>query len=432
MLSIPLQVKSTTIEHNFKQPPIPLYEPKPRQFKPLIEVDPTIKLCTNRLQNPRPGDYSLQKIASTEGIASKKSLELKKRYLLGETQGTGVLKSDSASALDQKLRSFQTNITECQKLLNPAPDLSTAMKTFLTNTNKLTESLMSRSKGEESLSHKIDEKENVNDVNVSTKNEINLKNDIIKPRPDEYIHVEARKVNIEIIDLDKEDDEEDDDDDDNKDGVIDLTTPQNSPLNTDNKYRGNILPQHKDLHNLYIDLTNDSPARDRSLVETKVNFCVDNQDKKLSPVMPDILSTHNLKNVQECSDKEINNIQTKNVLHVEENDDDRAESPLHETSIEVPIIPWRPKTISDMESDSLSESTTSSIEDIPHFTLDSTTSPETQQCERFIPTLEVRNESGEVMQIDSLMIINGEYIGYPDDENDFEGVIENVSCKGKL
>ena len=55
------------------------------EFKPLVEVDPSIKLATTRapLQNPRPGDYLLAKTASTEGIASKMSLELKKRYLVG-------------------------------------------------------------------------------------------------------------------------------------------------------------------------------------------------------------------------------------------------------------------------------------------------------------------------------------------------------------
>lgn len=386
-----------------------------------MEVDPTIKLTTNRnpLQNPRPGDYSLQKIASTEAVAAKKSLELKKRYLLGETQSSGVLKSDSASALDLKLKSFQSNISECQKLLNPAPDISTAMKTFLSNTNKLTESTLKGPRNvEEVLSNKNDEKENVNVVNVTEKNEINQSKSesIRKVSSDEYIQVEARKVNIEIVDNEK-DDEDEGLDQENNDSVevIDLTTPQNSPMNVGQKYTKET-PLNKNLNNIYIaqciDLTGDSPAKDRSLVETKVNFSVDHNGTKVSPpeysVVPDILSTHNLKNVQEGSDRE-------------QKTDLREESPILETSIEVPVIPWRPKQVSDMESDSLSESSTSSIDDIPHFALDSATSPE--QCDRQIPKLEVRDETGEVMQIDSLMIINGEYIGYPDDENEIEEVV---------
>uniref|UniRef100_A0A336MWJ0 F-actin monooxygenase n=1 Tax=Culicoides sonorensis TaxID=179676 RepID=A0A336MWJ0_CULSO len=420
------QIKATDIEHIYQPPKIPIYEPKPVHFKPLVEVDPTIKLTSNRnaLQNPRPGDYSLQKIASTEAVAAKKSLELKKRYLLGETQSTGILKSDSASALDLKLKSFQSNISECQKLLNPAPDISTAMKTFLNNTNKLTESTLKGPKNHDSV--KIDEKENVNVVNVTEKNEINQSKSennrkVSVPR-DEYIHVEARKVNIEIIDND-DDDEDDDDihqglDKENNDSVevIDLVTPQNSPMNVSQKYSNNY-PINKNLYIAQmIDLTGDSPTKDRSLVETKVNFSVDNKEKTSNnqefSVVPDILSTHNLKNVQEGSDKEQKSKEEK---------EKRPESPLMETSIEVPVIPWRPKGVSDMESDSLSESSTSSIDDIPHFALDSTTSPE--QCERKIPKLEIRDETGEVMQIDSLMIINGEYIGYPDDENEISEVV---------
>lgn len=390
-------------------------------FKPLVEVDPTIKLTTNRnpLQKPRPGDYSLQKIASTEAVAAKKSLELKKRYLLGETQSSGVLKSDSASALDLKLKSFQSNISECQKLLNPAPDISTAMKTFLSNTNKLTESSLKGPKNvEEVRGITNDEKENVNVVNVTEKNEINqVKSEgVRKVSSDEYIQVEARKVNIEIVDNEKDEDDEGLDQENNDSiEVIDLTTPQNSPMNGQ-KHITKDAPLNKNLNSIYIaqiiDLTGDSPAKDRSLVETKVNFSVDNNGKKVMPaeysVVPDILSTHNLKNVQEGSDRE-------------QKAEQRDESPILETSIEVPVIPWRPKQVSDMDSDSLSESSTSSIDDIPHFALDSATSPE--QCDRRIPKLEVRDETGEVMQIDSLMIINGEYIGYPDDENEIEEVV---------
>ncbi|XP_032669621.1 F-actin-monooxygenase Mical isoform X2 [Odontomachus brunneus] len=90
------------------------------------------------LFNPRKGDYLLNRTHSTEGIASRLSLELKKRYLLGGTGlGGSVVKSGSTSNVDTKLRNFTDAISQHQKLLNPAPEPSPTMQAFLQGTSKL-------------------------------------------------------------------------------------------------------------------------------------------------------------------------------------------------------------------------------------------------------------------------------------------------------
>ena len=92
-------------------------------------------LYPSPLVNPRKGDYLLNRTHSTEGIASKLSLELKKRYLLGgPVLGGSVIKSGSASNVDTKLRSFTDSISQHQKLLNPAPEPSPTMQAFLQGT----------------------------------------------------------------------------------------------------------------------------------------------------------------------------------------------------------------------------------------------------------------------------------------------------------
>ncbi|XP_020283650.1 F-actin-methionine sulfoxide oxidase Mical isoform X2 [Pseudomyrmex gracilis] len=90
------------------------------------------------LVNPRKGDYLLNRTHSTGGLASKLSLELKKRYLLdGSALGGSIVKSDSASNVDTKLRNFTDAISQHQKLLNPAPEPSPNMVAFLQGTGKL-------------------------------------------------------------------------------------------------------------------------------------------------------------------------------------------------------------------------------------------------------------------------------------------------------
>ncbi|CAG5003148.1 unnamed protein product [Parnassius apollo] len=72
---------------------------------------------------PPTQDYPLSRTRSAGGLATKRALELKRRYLLGEPSPPAVRKSDSTSQLDTKLEAFRTNITEFQKMLHPAPAL---------------------------------------------------------------------------------------------------------------------------------------------------------------------------------------------------------------------------------------------------------------------------------------------------------------------
>lgn len=72
----------------------------------------------------------LERSPSTDMVASKNSLELKKKYLFDYGGSTGSLAKKSASAtnLDSKLRSFVDTISEAQKKLNPAPQPSVPMQ----------------------------------------------------------------------------------------------------------------------------------------------------------------------------------------------------------------------------------------------------------------------------------------------------------------
>lgn len=135
------------------------------------------------LQNPRIGDYLLKQTASTEGIASKKSLELKKRYLLGDTGSSGIMKSDSMSMLDSKFKNFRSTITDCQKLLNPGLPEKNVAAAIGTTEDQPISNLEAKSHNEE--------KENVYDQIVSTRNEINKT---------ESFHEAATKVSKKVSD----------------------------------------------------------------------------------------------------------------------------------------------------------------------------------------------------------------------------------------
>lgn len=371
------------------------------KFKPLVEVDPTI-VKREPLKNPLPGNYLLNKTASTEGIASKKSLELKKRYLLGEAgTGNSVLKSDSASALDTKLKSFHSNISECQKLLNPAAEISPSMQTFLQRIDRNNE--LNRSQHAITLSklnkdqynNNQDEKENRSiDSNKKleyseTVNTTLIENKIRELTPE----VPNVPEIIEIVDLVTPE---------KKQPIIDLDQVEipKSTIDENKHFIENMekstsaqevnMKMKTKLDSMFIDLTVDSPPKERQSTEANNNT---------TPV-PDIISSLTLK-----SSKDDDNVE-------------RPRSPAHETTIEVPQM-WT-KTQKDVDTDSLSNaSSTSSLEDIPHFILDSTTSPETQNeiasYQGQPPRLEVRDTTGELMQIDSLMIIDGLYVGDPED-----------------
>lgn len=368
------------------------------KFKPLVEVDPTI-VKREPLKNPLPGNFLLSKTASTEGIASKKSLELKKRYLLGEAGNTNsVLKSDSASALDTKLKSFHSNISECQKLLNPAAEISPSMQTFLqridrnNELNRSQHSIVLTKLNKDKLNNNQEEKENRSiDSNKKLEYSETVNTTLIESKIREMSpEVPNAPEIIEIVDL--------------------VTPEKNQPILETVEIPKSTIADNKQfienmekstsgdtnlkikckLDSMFIDLTVDSPPKDRPTVEKNNNT---------TPV-PDIIC-----NLTPKASKDDENIE-------------RPRSPAHETTIEVPQI-WA-KTTKEVDTDSLSnESSTSSLEDIPHFILDSTTSPETHNenvsFQAQPPRLEIRDSSGELMQIDSLMIIDGQYIGDPED-----------------
>lgn len=107
------------------------------KYEPSKEVNCNVSASVDTntrtpLLNPRKGDYLLNRTHSTGGIASRLSLELKKRYLLGGSVLSGsVVKSGSTSNVDTKLRNFTDAISQHQKLLNPAPEPSPTMQAFL-------------------------------------------------------------------------------------------------------------------------------------------------------------------------------------------------------------------------------------------------------------------------------------------------------------
>lgn len=123
-----IQVTSGFIQRprNEKPKPNPDIELK---LSPLVPSTPSFKKPAPVLL-PRTEGYALNRTQSTGGIAAKVSLELKKKYLLGESGTNSIQKSGSASTLDTKFKSFQNTISDCQKLLKPAPEVSASMQMF--------------------------------------------------------------------------------------------------------------------------------------------------------------------------------------------------------------------------------------------------------------------------------------------------------------
>ncbi|XP_065354133.1 F-actin-monooxygenase Mical isoform X3 [Calliphora vicina] len=404
-------------------------QPVMPQFKPLVQVDPSL-LTSNRtpLQNPRPGDYLLNKTASTEGIASKKSLELKKRYLLGEqANGNKIQKSGSTSVLDSRIRSFQSNISECQKLLNPSNDISPSMKTFLDRTklgekagNELmrsaTNNILNDLKVEitiqkaSSTASTDNEKEN---VFVNSKNELN--------KCLEY----SETVNNTLLDsLNRKSTPTTPTNNKNIIETVDLVTPEKeSTLDTSDS-------------NKVIDLTGDSPVKsNRTIVEAAVKPDLSLDVKQC---IPDILGHIEKKEEgsksKECTptlekkqeEDEVNLIDSNmEKVDVPEKLEAIYDNEMEDVQIEVPNIAWNTKSDNlSSSSNSSCSSHSSSLEDIEHYILESTTSPETHNSgglmtssggNHQVPRLEIHDTSGTLMQIDSLMIIDGKYIGDPED-----------------
>lgn len=351
------------------------------EFKPLVQVDPSVLLSTRApLKNPRAGDYQLKQTASTEGIASKKSLELKKRYLLGENVlPVGIMKSDSTSILDSKLKNFHTTISGCQKLLNPAPDISPALQTFLKNTIASDGDSIAVQTLNSPQTHIVDvvnceEKENVYTRIVNTKNELN-KSDIPgtcktnksvkKEGADVVIDGKTEEIPVNAVE------------------TIDLVTPEKkSPLISIDvpKYRYKALENEIRMKpvksstesTVTIDLTGDSSC-DR-LPESP-----EHDSHKSDPVAKQKTS--------QSSNNPLKHYTCTNNYIAEEN--------VQSTENKI-----------NLSESSTSTSSSSSASGIPHQILESTANTSTDAT----PI-----ESREFMQMDSLMIVDGKYTGDPED-----------------
>lgn len=128
-----MQIKSKIIEKQDQKTPPRIEDCDIHlEITPIVPDIATIAPPKSTI-NQQKGFFSLNRTHSTEGIASKVSLELKKQYLLGTSNiCNNIQKSGSASMLDSKLKSFHSNISEHQKLLNPtSPSISPTMQAII-------------------------------------------------------------------------------------------------------------------------------------------------------------------------------------------------------------------------------------------------------------------------------------------------------------
>ncbi|CAH0547361.1 unnamed protein product, partial [Brassicogethes aeneus] len=132
------------------------------KLSPLVPSAPIIKKPAPVLL-PRTEGYALNRTQSTGGIAAKKSLELKKKYLLGESAHPGCIqKSGSASTLDNKFKNFQTDVSDYQKLLKPSAEISASMKVFCTKLDENYSSKISPSSSPQPISTETTQEETKN------------------------------------------------------------------------------------------------------------------------------------------------------------------------------------------------------------------------------------------------------------------------------
>lgn len=335
----------------------------------------------------------LKQTASTEGIASKKSLELKKRYLLGEnTLSSGIMKSDSTSMLDSKFKNFHSNISGCQKLLNPAPDISPAMQTFLKNTMiadaKLSSGgdLITTKEPAKIIEKGSEEKENIMyDQIVNTKNELNKSDVPEMPKPTKPYEREHSSNNVLI----------------------------------ENKIKD--VPAQKIIETIDL-VTPEKLAQPPSFVDE--NCRIDVSDYKIK--------------IRQSGDRSSLNSGEIVDLTLDTSDDKvKIESPIvkSDDQITTASIAWVSSNCNRQDSSSSKTSSTSSPGEFPHQILDST-SPSTQVT----PSEEMKDIKmcDDLMQMDSLMIIDGKYIGDPEDlkhlkmPDSIVSISKPLECKSSL
>lgn len=271
------------------------------------------------LVNPRKGDYLLNRTQSTGGIASKVSLELKKKYLLGSTGLPGnIQKSGSTTTLDSKLKSVNSTISDYQKLLNPAPEISPTMQAFLQGTSKIRTPLSPTTIAPKSPTFPADNKfEHVCGVTKLTD----------KPKTFEQ-DVDAPKQELKSPE------------------IIDITNSPNDKFAMQPDITKDLLPE-----------------------DIRIETCESPQI--VEECQPDIIYTNDTEG--------------------------RPRSPVHETSIIVPEIPWdeinkpEKKSESDIDTDSLSSEISEELE-----------KNVVGKVFSDIPRVEVHDTSGELLQEDDI------------------------------
>uniref|UniRef100_A0A0A1WEL5 Protein-methionine sulfoxide oxidase Mical n=1 Tax=Zeugodacus cucurbitae TaxID=28588 RepID=A0A0A1WEL5_ZEUCU len=174
--------------------------------------------------------------------------------------------------------------------------------------------------------------------------------------------------------------------------------------------------------NKIIDLTCESPVKSDNTIIEELKPDV---SKDVKERIPDLLGHIG----QEVKSTPLRQTEDQQHLLSHSCDEEKMDSPekLEELfdndtlQIQVPNIPWNTRKTDTMSSTTGSSCTSgsSSIEDIQHYILESTTSPDTQTggmaIGHQVPRVEIHDTSGTLMQIDSLMIIDGKYIGDPED-----------------
>ncbi|XP_052124565.1 F-actin-monooxygenase Mical [Frankliniella occidentalis] len=305
------------------------------------------------LMNPRRGDYLLNRTQSTGGIASKLSLELKKRYLLGGDGAGSVKKSGSATTLDTKFKSFVDQISEHQKLLNPTPsEPSPTMQAFLQSTSKL------HTSPKPSLPSSTTSSITASTVATYGKKEL-------PPVPGIFPHVCGQSS------LDK-----------SSSLKLDKSIPDVAAVS---------LPGHKELpaDNVFEHVCGKTSESLR-VANCRTSIKRNEPEEPLDSLQPDSLIN------QPSGDEE-----TKE--NPDRPTDSRPRSPVHETSIIVPSIAWQDVNKSrkeDMDSDSLSSEV--SLADEENEQEDCKDQRREPESPKLPPRVEVHNSKGEVLQGDAV------------------------------
>ncbi|XP_058793152.1 F-actin-monooxygenase Mical [Phymastichus coffea] len=314
-------------------------------------------VTTTPLINPRKGDYLLNRTHSTEGIASKLSLELKKRYLLGGSGiGGSVMKSGSTSNVDTRLRNLSDAISQHQKLLNPAPEPSPTMQAFLQGTNKLRTSASGTGVNQPPLSP----------ISPST--------------------LFSSAAPVKAFQFDRK-----------------VSANSTADLNAKNVHLPDLIKESSNMKEIEIR----APSRKSVIIEEKLSPTIETKE---SPKEPDIMDlkietptpTVEMKNIEDAI---ITKIQINGGVASDHNEQDEVKprSPLHETSIVVPEVNWE-KNKKELENrEKIEDEEDTSSEDSDEIDSDSLSSSEEADNDKpAVPTsspprLQIHNTGGYLL-----------------------------------